>query len=51
MFVPADFAKEANALKKPIRPTKAKNVALALVAGLFLSCGYIVIRYIFNKEA
>ena len=51
MFVHAELAKEANNPGKPIRPTKAKNVALAFVAGLFLSCGYVVTRYIFNKEA
>ena len=51
MFIPAEFAKEANNPEKPIRPKKAKNIALAFVAGMFLSCGIVVTRYIFNKEA
>lgn len=51
MFIPAELAKEANNPEKPIRPKKAKNVALAFVAGMFLSCGFVVTRYIFNKEA
>lgn len=51
MFIPAELAKEANNPEKPIRPKKAKNIALAFVAGMFLSCGFVVTRYIFNKEA
>jgi len=51
MFIPAEFAKEANNPEKPIRPKKTKNVALAFVVGLVLSCGFVVTRYIFNKEA
>ncbi len=51
MFIPAELAKEANNPEKPVRPKKAKNVALALVAGMFFSCGFVVTRYIFNKEA
>ena len=33
------------------KPNKKKNVVLAFVAGLFLSCGYVVTRYVFNKDA
>ncbi len=33
------------------KPNKKKNIILAFVAGMFLSCGFIVTRYIFNKEA
>ena len=33
------------------RPNKRKNIALAFIAGMFLSCGSVVTRYIFNKES
>lgn len=51
IFPKAELITEANSVVNTIMPNKKKNIALALVAGLFLSCGFVVTRYIFNKEA
>lgn len=34
----------------PIAPNKKKNIGLAFVAGLFLSCGWVIARYVFRKS-
>lgn len=51
LFPKAELINEANSTVATIMPNKKKNVAFAFVAGLFLSCGFVVTRYIFNKEA
>lgn len=47
----AEVIKQDKASSTPVSPNKKKNIALAFVAGMFLSCGFVVTRYIFNKEA
>ncbi len=51
IFPEAELIAEANSAVNTIMPNKKKNIVLALVAGMFLSCGFVVTRYIFNKEA
>ena len=47
----AEVIKQEKVSNVPVSPNKKKNIVLAFVAGLFLSCGFVVTRYIFNKEA
>lgn len=49
MFLKAEMADKPVVPDKPIRPAKAKTFGISLVAGLFLSCGWIIARYIFRK--
>jgi len=51
IFPKAELITETNSAVTTIMPNKKKNIALAFVAGMFLSCGFVVTRYIFNKEA
>ena len=51
LFPKAEIIKEANGTVATIMPNKKKNIYLAFIAGLFLSCGFVVTRYVFNKEA
>ena len=50
LFIPADVAKEAEVAKNPIRPRKVQNIAIALVVGVFLSCGYVTTRYLLKMS-
>ena len=47
----AEVIKQDKASSIPVSPNKKKNIVLAFVAGMFLSCGFVVTRYIFNKDA
>lgn len=49
IFPEATIAKLPDAPSAPVRPRKDKNVIMACVAGLLLSCGYVVGRYLLKK--
>lgn len=49
MFLKAEVADKPVIPDKPIRPAKAKTLGISLVAGLFLSCGWIIAKYVFRK--
>ena len=50
LFLKAGLAKEGIAPEKPVRPKKARNIAIAAVLGLFLSCGYVTARFLIKKQ-
>ena len=50
LFLKAELAKEGSAPEKPVRPKKARNIAIAAVLGLFLSCGYVTARFLIKKQ-
>ena len=45
----AEVIKKEDVSNVPVSPNKKKNIILGFIAGLFLSCGFVITKYIFNK--
>lgn len=50
ILLKAVVANEAKMQEEPIRPKKLRNILIAAVAGCFLSCCYVIFKYLLNRQ-